>query len=187
MLRHSGSLGALEAAGRRFVHAVRSVLLLGVVACSTDIAVETAQSPTAHFNRYRTYAFEPEGAPSGFAGSAHSAYVKVRLESLTETILESKGYVPAADAPPDMTILVLAGRRKAERWVSDPSSPRFARHGTLREVDIVEGSFVIEVVDTTTGDVLWQGSACLEVEPNTVDEKRLQRAATEVLASLPAR
>lgn len=117
------------------------VLLLGLVACSPSIAVETAQSPTAHFDRYRTYAFEHAGAPSGFAGSPHSAYVKVRLESLTESVLESKRYVP----------------------------------------------FVIEILDTTTRGVLWQGSARLEVEPNTVDEKRLQRAATEVLATMPAR
>jgi hypothetical protein len=53
--------------------------------------------------------------------------------------------------------------------------------------DFTEGAFVIDAFDAATDDLLWHGSARLEVQPGRFDEERLRRAASAVLTSFPAR
>ena len=154
--------------------------------CSTAINFHTAVSPLAHFDRYRTFAFETSrDAPPDFELSPRSIYVRHRVEEMSATILIDKGYALAANAIADLRIQVAAGRRTRKiRRPVDAHSDWLAED---EEDDFVEGAFVIDAIDNETGELVWHGSARVEVEPGKVDEDVLRRAVSRVLASFPPR
>jgi len=166
------------------------LILLGLVtlmlACAPAIRLHTVQSPSAHFDLYRTFAFQSEPrAPASFARSPQSAYVERRVEQLAADILRGKGYAAAEGSPADLMIHVSAGRRERETRLPQPSRPDWLVE--YEEDDFVEGAFVVDAFDTRTGEMVWHGSARLEIDPGSVKEEGLQRAVREVLASFPSR
>jgi hypothetical protein len=122
-----------------------------------------------------------------FTPSPQSSLVRQHVEQMTGTVLVAKGYAPVsvAGTPPDMAIRVSAGRR--EREIRRPVRVRPDWLVEDESEDFVEGSFVIDAFDAATDQLLWHGSARLEVEPATVNEERLRRAANAVLTSFPSR
>lgn len=180
--------GSRAARSHPFRALVVASLAAVVLACGPTIHVETTQATSARFARYHTFAFETDaGSPTDFAPSPRSAYVRARIEQIAEPLLESKGYLLAAVGPADLTIRVSSGRRERELRVPVPNESRFARRPDERKEDVVEGSFGIDAIDVATGELVWHGSARLEVQPDQVNEERLRRAVNEVLAALPAR
>jgi hypothetical protein len=166
------------------------LILLGLVAltiaCAPAIRVHTVQSPSAHFDRYGTFAFQTEPrAPASFATSPQSGYVERRVEQLAADVLRGKGYAAAEGPPADLMIHVSAGRREREIRLPQPSRPDWLLED--EEDDFVEGAFVIDAFDTRTGEMVWHGSGRLEIDPRSVQEERLQRAVRDVLASFPPR
>ena len=160
-------------------------LAMLLVACSTSPAVvHTAQAPSAHFDRYRTFAFQSEPrAPVAFARSPQSAYVERRIEQVAAEVLRAKGYA-LSDAPAaDLTIHVYAGRRAREVRQPERARPPWLEED--EEDDFVEGAFVIDAFDAT-GELVWHGSARLEIDPQVVQEDRLRRAVSDVLTSFPS-
>lgn len=155
-----------------------------LVGCTSAIDVHTAQAPSAHFERYRTFSFEIDRqAPPGFSPSPQSAHVKQRVEQLTAKVLETKGYTQAEPASGDMTVRVSAGRRAREIRLPERARPDWLMED--EENDFVEGSFVIDAFDSASGEMVWHGAARLEVDPGAVDEARLRRAVSSVLTSFP--
>jgi hypothetical protein len=62
-------------------------------------------------------------------------------------------------------------------------------HGELdqEDRDLVEGAFVIDAFDAETGSLVWHGSAHSEINPRTIDRKRLRRAVESMLGSFPGK
>ncbi|MGA7118628.1 MAG: DUF4136 domain-containing protein [Polyangiaceae bacterium] len=158
-------------------------LTLGTVFCAPTVSIHSAKSPTARFADYRTFAFDStEGVPP--SARSRSAEVGRRVRQQVAQLLESKGYVQAADSRPDLLIRVAAGRR--EREISHPHpAPRWLEED--EEDDFIEGAFVIDVLDSATQELVWHGSARAEVEPDRIDDQRLRRAVTSVMATFPFR
>lgn len=165
---------------------VARAALIVLVACTPAMNVHTAQSPSAQFERYRTFSLESDACmPADFAPSSQSTHVRQQVGQVTGAVLMAKGYTPASDEPADMAIRVSAGRREREiRWPVQVRPPWLVEDETE---DFTEGAFVIDAFDTATDDLLWHGSARLEVQPGSVDEPLLRRAASAVLTSFPAR
>jgi Domain of unknown function (DUF4136) len=174
-----GSLGALRA--------ITMFVVGALAACTPAVDVHTERPPSARFDHYRSFTFQPApGAPIDYAPSPQSEHVKSRIGQMADDLLRSKGYVPAIGALADLRMVVWAGRREERIVAPDPNAPRFARRE--REEDVFEGSFVIDAIDVQTGKIAWSGSVRVEkVEPGTVDEGRLRRAVAAVLTSFPAR
>ena len=155
------------------------------VFCTSAISTHSARSPTARFSGYRTFGFDSlASAPSRYVPSARSAEVRSRVRQQASKLLEAKGYVVAVDSKADLVIRVAAGRREQE--ISHPHpAPRWLEED--EEEDFVEGAFVIDAFDAATDELVWHGSARAEVDPNRIDDERLRRAVTSVMASFPSR
>jgi hypothetical protein len=160
-----------------------AVVALPLASCTTAINVHTKQSPSADFDHYRTFSFEGDSRPPArFGSSLESLYVKRRVARVAGTVLQEKGYVPAKEVA-DMSLRVSAGERVREIHIPQRSRP--AWFDEEEDEDFVEGAFVIDAFDTATGEIVWHGSARLEVDPAKVDERRLRRAVSDVLAKFP--
>ncbi len=153
-----------------------------IVGCTTAVHVHSARSPTASFDRYRTFALDmTENAPSGYASSARSAEVRKRVRQYASARLEAKGFVRTAiDANPDLVLRIEAGRvervfRHAVPWLEEEEGE-----------DFVEGAFVIDAFDAATDQLVWHGAARGEADSDRVDDERIRRAVASVLATFPS-
>jgi hypothetical protein len=161
----------------------------GCASAAPPVAVQVAQSPTAHFERYRTFAFETtREAPADFNATPEAAYVQARVEELAGGWLRRKGYSPEeAGARPDMIIRVSAGRRELWAEVHDPNAARYDRRGQTQEEEVLEGSFAIEAQDSVTRERLWRGLAVGAIRPGEPDEPQLEHAVDLTMGSFPGR
>jgi len=92
-----------------------AALMSGGSGCAPAIHVHAIQSPDAHFERYRTIAFDvSRRAPAGHAASPRSADVRDHVRQLAAEILQSRGYRLAARDQADLVVRVEAGRREVE-------------------------------------------------------------------------
>jgi hypothetical protein len=162
-----------------------AVALTLLASCTAAINVHTKQSPSADFERYRTFSFESDPRPPArFAPAPASRHVERRVERVATILLLEKGYVPK-ERTSDMNLRVSAGQRTREIRVPERARPAWFVED--EDEDFVEGAFVIDAFDAATGEVVWHGSARLEVDPGKVDENRLRRAVNDVLAKFPSR
>ena len=185
--------------------ALVAALLGATPACASAVDVHTIQAPAAHFDQYRTVAFDMSAeAPSEYVASPRSEDVRTRIHETAATLLRDRGYVGAEKEHADLVVKIEAGRR--ERRIRAPSETSISLptttppvepenagvvpsyHGQLdeEERDFVEGAFVIDAFDGKTHELVWHGSARTEVRPGPVDYDRLRHAVESVLASFPA-
>jgi len=158
------------------------LLATWILGCTTAVHVHSAKSPTASFDRYRTFALDmTENAPSGYASSARSAEVRKRVRQYASALLEGRGFVlTAIEGKPDLVLRIAAGRaervfRHAVPWLEEEESE-----------DFVEGAFVIDAFDAASDQLVWHGAARGEAGSDRIDDDRLRRAVTSVLATFPA-
>jgi hypothetical protein len=169
---------------------LRSLVLTAAIlmaGCTEAIDVHSARSPVAHFERYRTFAYETDvHAPSGFTPPPPSLRVEQDAERFVAEALRDKGYVLTSGGPTDMRIRLYVGRRRGERREPAHGPPGWLVESENEEEDFVEGALVIDVVDAS-GDLVWHGAARTEIDPGHVEEQLLRRAVNKVLSSFPGR
>lgn len=179
-----------------FVRTAFASGLFGVaVGCAPAIDVHTIQSPSAHFDGYRTVAFEQSPrAPSDYSSSPQSAEVRSEVQEKATDVLHARGYALAKREDADLVIRIEAGRREHTVTTTtvkptSPSAPVETEfHGELdqEERDLVDGAFVIDAFDGKTHMLVWHGAARTEITPGTVDSARVRTAVEKVLTSFPA-
>ena len=190
-----------------------AALFMGAAAhCTSAVDIHSIRAPGAHFERYRTFAFDVRAqAPSKYETSARSANVRDHVQQTAASILQSRGYILSPIEHADLIVRVEAGRRQhkipmstgtiplgggvaglstpaGEGNAPGPAEVEATYHGQLdqEELDFVEGAFVIDAFDGKTRDLLWHGFARTEVTPDPIDYTRLRRVTESVLASFPA-
>ncbi len=173
--------------------AVAAIALGAASGCGSALDMHAATSPNAQFERYRTFAFDPEvSAPDQYATSPRSTEARARIEQIATTILEKRGYSLAA-GPADFVVRIEAGRRQPSAVTGAALPPKeqadIPYYGFLDDErqDLVEGSFVIDAFDGQRHQLLWHGSVRAAIDPNRIDGERLRSAVERVMASLPAR
>jgi hypothetical protein len=188
-----------------------AALVLGAARCTSAVDIHAIRSPTAHFDHYRTIAFDVSPkAPSKYEASPRSADVRDHVRKAAESILLRDGYALAPIERADLIVTIEAGRREhripmstgtmplgggvaglstpaGEGNAPGPAEVESTYHGQLdqEELDLVEGAFVIDAFDGRSHELLWHGFARSEVPPGPVDYERLRRATESVLASFP--
>jgi Domain of unknown function (DUF4136) len=89
------------------------------VGCVTAIDIHTLRAPTAHFEKYRTIAFDLSPAPpSDYTTSPRSVDVRDHVEKDAQTVLEGRGYALAPKDQADLVVRIEAGRREKKVLVS---------------------------------------------------------------------
>ena len=136
-------------------------------------------NPAASFDSYRTFSFGSSGGPAaGYTTSARCAEVQRRLRPVILAALTQKGYVPATGSG-DLTVLFGSGAREVgspivEGWMPDDES-----------ADFVDGSLVVDAFDAAEGHLVWHGASRARLDPDRVDDDRIQRSVQELLSSFP--
>ncbi|MGD0677701.1 MAG: DUF4136 domain-containing protein [Polyangiaceae bacterium] len=201
---------------RLFALVVAHLLFGAGMGCRSAVEIHTIRSPLAHFDRYRTVAFDLSAqAPRAYTSSPHSAGVREHIEPIVARALEGRGYVLASNDHADLVVRIETGRREHEAPIGtmplgggvaglpSPSGgdsaaggvnvpgpaaiePSYGGELDQEEKDLVEGAFVIDAFDAQTHTLVWHGSARTEVQTGPVDLERLRRAVESVMASFPA-
>ncbi|HZU85070.1 MAG TPA: DUF4136 domain-containing protein [Polyangiaceae bacterium] len=180
----------------RTLVAAASLLLAGALAthvgCTSSVDVHTMTAPNARFEQYRTFEFDssPPVAPPTYAVSAQSPAAWAVIRETTANVLESRGYAAATGgAPGDLVVRIATGRREHPTGATAVPGPQtqapYAGWLDNEEQDLVEGAFVIDAFDARTRTLVWHGSARAAIDANRVNDKALQRAVQNVLASFP--
>jgi hypothetical protein len=100
------------------------VLVTTGIGCMPAVQIHTIQSPAAHFERYRTIAFDSSRTPpSHYTVSPRSAEVRDRVEKAAASILQARGYVLAPNEQADLIVRIEAGRRVQEVPTSTGLTP----------------------------------------------------------------
>jgi hypothetical protein len=184
--RMAGTIDALDGTMSLESRLLLPLLAMLLLRCTSTVNIHSARSPTASFDRYRTFGFETnESALADYASSPRSIEVRNRVKQQAGKILEDDGYVRAIGGKPDLVLGIAAGRR--ERVIRHPQRARVGWLEEDEEDDFTEGAFVIDAFDAATEELVWHGSARAEVDPDRIDDERLRRAVTSVLATFPSR
>ncbi len=159
-----------------------------LAACS-DLQIYSAQSPTASFAGYRTYAHgAPEKSPPGFARTQLTAAVWASVQVDIDRELASKGYtLAAAGAEPDLLVRSGSGSHTRER---DEGA---AIHGvgwisTNIVADYTVATLVVDVYDAHTRQPVWHGSSRRALDgagPTTVPEASVAQAVQAIFRTFP--
>ncbi len=160
-------------------------------ACTSSAEGHALVAPNVQFDRYHTFAFDTKVAPPpSYSTSSESPEARHEIQQTTTHVLESRGYVLAHDASPDVVIRVETGRRGTpdRGVVTAPNMQVQSEYfGWLdnEEQDLVEGAFVIDAFDAHTRKLLWHGAAHASIKQSGLDDERLRRSVERVLTSFP--
>jgi hypothetical protein len=139
---------------------------------------------TVDFMKFDTFAWR-EGTP------VDDDLVQSRLETAVETQLTTAG-IDRAEGEPDVWVVMHAsveGGLQPETWGYAGSEwPGWGGWGTtsvnISEVDV--GTWVVDIIDAATGDLVWRGIAIGSVEPEPDKRgKRIQKTAARMFRDFP--
>jgi Domain of unknown function (DUF4136) len=179
--------------GPRFVLGL-AMLAITAAACS-KFTIRTDRAAGADFARYRTFAWFPiADVPPDDQTTGDRALDK-RIYEAIERQMEQKGYAPAASTGSD---LLLTYRLLRTDGYEEPKLPYQAQWHRGAYLDALHassdtyqrGTLIIDVVDRSSRELVWRGSASARLQPHTSYDatvKRANAAIEQTLASFPAR
>ncbi len=168
------------------------ISVLGVVIASTGCApslstgatVHAEANPAARFDHYRTFSFgTPETAPRGYAMAARPVEVERRLKGLVEAALTEKGYVPSSTARGDIVVVFGAGQRDVQTHQESEVGAEWLPSD--ENSDSTQGKLVVDIFDGAKSMRVWHGSSRETVNPDRINEQRLQAYVHELFSSFP--
>ena len=160
---------------QRLALAVTSVLVAGLVACST-VQVSTDYDSTANFSQYKTFSFMPMGKINSITAG--------RIESAITQALQGRG-LQKASGTGDLQVSVQA-RRSHEKVITSTGYGwgRGWRGGTgvTTVQNVPVGTLIVDLVDASANKLVWRGTAT-----DTIDRSSTGREKQEALDSAMAK
>ncbi len=165
--------------------------------CATA-TISSDYNRTVDFSKLKTYGWSSEQKPTGdlrFDDPDLRAVIKRSIE----TELQAKGLQSAGAGQPDMLLKYYITVEAKQERMSDYNPPNFnSRTGVVTMPTVgarnvaafkyEDGTFVLDMLDPTSGGILWRGSLEGMVDPGGTPEKRKARApgaVAKVLAKFP--
>lgn len=200
-MRRHRSVWSEVACGSRMAWAMALAALS--FGCTSAADIHTIKSPTAHFERYHSIAFDTgESPPKAYSASPQSADVWTHVKEATAHVLGDRGYVVATPDQADLVLRIEVGRRETTAPLTSPVglSPTYPGyvpdylpvvppyHGYFDQEgqELVEGALIIDAFEGKTHELLWHGFVRAVVRPGQVDYDHLRRDVESMLASFPA-
>jgi hypothetical protein len=163
------------------------VLAATLAACeattsSAPSQVHTVSAQVDAFAQYHTFGFLlPAAPPPPYQASARSFEVERRAREMVTAELARRGYSEAT-ASPDFLVRLSSGTAKV-----DKPEPTTTSGGNENEPHVVTaGELIVDAFDRSTGQQVWHGTARAEVDPQKIDEPKLQAAVQQMFAPFPA-
>ena len=151
---------------------IKGIAMVATVLAGASLAAGCASNPvssdydsSADFARYRSFNFL---AQQSTEGEQYISLLDKRLEAAITNEMQSRGYSLAeAGAAADLTVDYHAHIEEKQKIVSSPEPVHWGRgwydpwpayNSNVRTVDYKEGTLIINLVDTASKQMVWQGT-----------------------------
>jgi hypothetical protein len=166
---------------------VRFLALLMLAGCGPMIDVRADYDMSADFARLRTYAWlqRPSDAPGD--PRINNDLLDSRVHAAVNEELHAKGYTESTETP-DFRVtyhVILKEKLYPTAYGYGPGSWQAA---AVRGATYEEGMLLLDLVDGTTNELVWRGSAQAGIDPSRGPQERtelIRAAVHRMLAAFP--
>ncbi len=181
---------------KKYLHVLIGVLLFLIltISCSPLQKVYAEEEPGINLYRYHTYCWLDN--PSTIQGAKGPAWLTEstnnNIRASVENQLDKLGFKKSS-AYADLTLHYHIVLKNEMRYVYDLQCRSYevgnydSRCDRVTMVPMVEGTLIIDLLDTATGNQVWRGGAVSyldHIQPNEVDD-RLSTAILEIFKAFP--
>ena len=179
-----------------FFRAIVLMFLLSLSACST-LQVTTEYDRDASFKNLSNYAWLPEPALPEKNRHIDNKDLDKQIRASVNKSLTSKGFHLQDSTKPSFLIgYHVAFEQKTSintvnrHYGYDPAWNANAWRGTtdLGQHNFEQGSIILDIINTSTNELLWRSTAAAEIDPYANTKTRLQRidkAINKMLSAFP--
>jgi hypothetical protein len=184
-------------------YALRNVLVLGsmmalllTAGCASGPTIRSNVDPAADFNKFRTFGFFQ---PLSTDREEYQSLISQQLVASTKRELEARG-LQFTDTNPEQLINFSANLDQRLRVTQTPSMSSRSAHPSWRgryrtwpsyqQIDVRQytlGTVVIDVVDASQRQLVWEGLATSRVTQSTMDNigPVLSSAVVDIMRDFP--
>jgi len=169
-----------------------ALLLLTILAACSPLTVRTDHDTTADFSRLRTYGWlqKPSDAPRD--PRIDNDLLDSRVHSAVNDELASKGFTESATPDFRVTYHVMIQNQLDVQSFPVSYGYGLGRMGAMSTDVRVEqyevGTLLLDVVDSSTNELVWRGSAQARIDPSRTPQERtklIRGAVHDMLAQFP--
>ena len=183
-------------------HLRTSIAALGLAlltACST-YTVKTDYDPAATYATYKTFDWYAASKRAKGKGSGTDPLMDKRVRTSVQAVLEGKGFRQETVAEPDFLVTYYPIYQKKKYrtttsfgggygWGARHWGYGFGTHFSTSQVHSYrEGTIVLEVVDSKSNQLVWQGAAegaLTNLDTPEEAQEQIAKAVRELLANFP--
>ncbi len=179
----------------RATRALALVSTLALLACGGGVSVNTDYDPGADFGSYRTYAWADRTESGDDDPRVYNAITMGRVRTAVDRALAAKGYSQATGGGVDFYVAwhgAIEGRMSYQTINSHYGYGWGWYGGVGTSTTYVnewdEGTLLVDIVDASSNQLVWRGTATGTVEPElspVESQARLDDAAAKLLGTFP--
>lgn len=166
--------------------------VLAITACSPIIRVYSEEEPGVHLRKYRTYAWldnvrvEKDDIPFPLRPETENA-----IRQAVDGQMERLGFKRCGEEPDLMLHYHVMIKDQEvyfqDWWCDDEEWHKYGRCHRIRQTNYREGTLIIDLIDTQSGNQVWRGAAVgvLEQVPPVDIPARIGRAVTAIFQRFP--
>lgn len=168
-------------------------LIVVMTACGSGMEVQTEIEPDADFSGYKTWNWLPNTEEPTDPRIADPV-VQQRIRKAIETRLAQNGFQLNTSDPDFLVFYHAAVKDNMSTTMVDDRYDNASYAGYTRNWDFnythvwLQGTLIIDILDATTVELVWRGSAEAELKENATDEekdKRVREAVEKLLKHFP--
>jgi hypothetical protein len=158
---------------------VRLLALLMLAGCGPMIEVRADYDTSADFARLRTYSWLQKSSDAPRDPRINNDLLDSRVHAAVNEELHAKGYGESTERPDFRVTYHVILKEKL-----DPTSYGYGT-GRWSAVDVrvstyEEGTLLLDLVDGTTNELVWRGSAQARIDPSKSPQERTELIRTAV-------
>ena len=166
-----------------------NLLLLAGCSSATTTQVTSEHDASVEFNKYKTFAWHPQGMTSTGIPAQRAAAAQTIIREVVEQELARSGYKHATYATPDFFIVTTIGAvnlTKVRKWgTAEGGFTQTATQVPVQAEQMREGSIVIDFIDNKTSQLLWRGLAHGAINPEKDMRPQVEGPVRAMMAKFP--
>jgi hypothetical protein len=189
-MRHCQFLKSSYISTMKFFLPTILALLAFLVGCVTPTSYDYDQAAIEEMSAYDTFTIDSRETRSDYQDVVLSPIVDRRIERAINRELTAKGFEPVSDNPEFRVTFNTVTKTRTE--INDFGPPPFRRYPYYgyggRHLDIdqyEEGTFLINIIDTASKQLVWRGAYVKRLGWSAPDEAEVQKIVSSILAGFP--
>ena len=164
-----------------------AVAMLAASGCSMAITAGADYTPDVNFNAYSSFTWdEPDARPIGDPRLENNPFFDERLHAAIEREFADRGIRPGAEGPALVIHHHATVREQVDVYELDRAAGyEMDQYGPGTQVIQYEvGTFLVDVADARTKDLIWRGWARLDVGEALADPATMERQINEAIGKM---